>query len=77
MLMPVRIYMSLFEQNWRQLLGSKISKDWENVPENGSFATYFMHCNQKRSCKGLHENHWWLGKTGEREAGKSLKLEKR
>ena len=44
----VRVFVSVFEPNWWQLPGSKISKDWENAPENGSFAPYFTHVNQRR-----------------------------
>lgn len=29
--------MSLLRPNWQEILGSKISTDWENAPEHGSF----------------------------------------
>lgn len=38
-----RIFMSLFAPDLPQLLGSKISTNLENTPENGSFVVYFIH----------------------------------
>ena len=35
--------MSLFEPNWSQLPGSKISMDWENAPGNGYSTTAILY----------------------------------
>ena len=52
---PVRIFRSLSEPNWQQMSGSRISTHWENAPENGGFAPYFIHYSQRRRCK---ESSW-------------------
>ena len=51
--------------------GSKISKDWENALENGSFTPYFMHYNQRRRHKegDMKFNGGRLGKQEKAEWG--------
>lgn len=48
---PVKIFVSLFAPNCRQLPGSRIFTDWDNAPEHGGFSPIFIHCNQSRRYK--------------------------
>ena len=41
-------FMSLLEPSWWHMPGGKISTDWGNALEKGSFTAYFIHENQKR-----------------------------
>ena len=39
--------MSLFEPNFEKMPSRKISMDWENASENGSFIAYFIYLESK------------------------------
>ena len=69
----IKMYVSLFEPNWRQLPGSQISTNWENAPENSSFAPYFVHQNQRRRCTEGHIKSIG-GRSGRREKAKQGNL---
>lgn len=56
---------------WWQLPESTSSMDWKNVPENSSFAAYFIHSNKRRrhkeGCMESIGSRWrWQEKVKER-----------
>lgn len=53
-------FMSLFEPNFEDIPGSKISTDCENALENDHFAVYFIHLRSKKKtlARKVHEICW-------------------
>lgn len=67
-----RILMPLFEPNWRQFPGSKISRDWENAAGHCSSAPCFTLWNGRRRVRRVT----WVRGAGGGQAGKSLGVDK-
>lgn len=71
--------MSLFEPNFEDVPGSKISTDCENALENGHFAVHFIHLGSKKKTfvRKVHEVCWWIVEAGKSKVEKSLGLAKK